>query len=244
MAQRELARHCASTALASVMHHHVVLFTAWRYRRGMPGAEATLRRVADEGIVLVSTGGADLTHPRGTAARVEGGYSGQRAQDLRQPVAGGGGDVDHVPLRRPRGGPHRAEHGRPHSRRRRHGARDLGRPGHARDRQPRHRAAATCSCPTSRSWPAGPTARSTAPLQVILSIAMPADRRGLPRRGRGRPRPRRRARRRHAARPTTRASAPGRTDGHPPAGRRLGPRRRPGHRRRRPAPRRWTPSSP
>ena len=27
MAQRELARHCASTALASVMHHHVVLFT-------------------------------------------------------------------------------------------------------------------------------------------------------------------------------------------------------------------------
>ena len=49
MAQRELARHCASTALASVMHHHVVLFTAWRYRRGLPGAEATLRRVADEG---------------------------------------------------------------------------------------------------------------------------------------------------------------------------------------------------
>ena len=65
MAQRELARHCGSTALASVMHHHVVLFTAWRYRRGLPGAEATLRRVADDGIVLVSTGGADLTRPRG-----------------------------------------------------------------------------------------------------------------------------------------------------------------------------------
>ena len=63
MAQRELARHCASTALASTMHHHVTLFTAWRYRRGLPGAEATLRRVADEGIVLVSTGGADLTRP-------------------------------------------------------------------------------------------------------------------------------------------------------------------------------------
>lgn len=75
MAQRELARHCASTALASVMHHHVVLFTAWRYRRGLPGAEATLRRVADEGIVLVSTGGADQTRPRGHARRVEGGYS-------------------------------------------------------------------------------------------------------------------------------------------------------------------------
>ncbi len=74
MAQRELARHCGSTALASVMHHHVVLFTAWRYRRDMPGAEATLRRVAEEGIVLVSTGGADFTHPRGEAIKVDGGY--------------------------------------------------------------------------------------------------------------------------------------------------------------------------
>jgi acyl-CoA dehydrogenase len=74
MAQRELARHCASTALASAMHHHVVLFTAWRYRRDLPGAEATLRRVAEEGIVLVSTGGADFTHPRGNAVAVDGGY--------------------------------------------------------------------------------------------------------------------------------------------------------------------------
>jgi alkylation response protein AidB-like acyl-CoA dehydrogenase len=72
--QRQLAQSCGSTALASSMHQHVVAFTAWRHRRGMPGAEATLRRVADEGIVLVSTGGADLTHPRGEARRVEGGY--------------------------------------------------------------------------------------------------------------------------------------------------------------------------
>ncbi len=72
--QRELAHHCGSTALATSMHQHVVCFTAWRYRRGLPGAEATLRRVADEGIVLVSTGGGDWTHPRGTAVRVEGGY--------------------------------------------------------------------------------------------------------------------------------------------------------------------------
>ena len=72
--QRELARHCGSTALATSMHQHVVAFTAWRYRRDMPGAEATLRRVAEEGIVLVSTGGADQTHPRGEATKVEGGY--------------------------------------------------------------------------------------------------------------------------------------------------------------------------
>ncbi|MBZ5739684.1 acyl-CoA dehydrogenase family protein [Nocardioides mangrovi] len=72
--QRELAHHCGSTALASSMHQHVVAFTAWRYRRGLPGAEATLRRVAEDDLLLVSTGGGDYTHPRGEAVRVDGGY--------------------------------------------------------------------------------------------------------------------------------------------------------------------------
>lgn len=72
--QRELGHHCGSTALASAMHQHVVAFTAWRYRRGLPGAEATLRRVVAEDIVLVSTGGGDYTHPAGTAERVDGGF--------------------------------------------------------------------------------------------------------------------------------------------------------------------------
>jgi alkylation response protein AidB-like acyl-CoA dehydrogenase len=78
--QRELAHHCGSTALATAMHQHVTAFTAWRFRRGLPGAEATLRRIAEEGIVLVSTGGADFTHPRGEATKVDGGYrvSGQK----------------------------------------------------------------------------------------------------------------------------------------------------------------------
>ncbi len=74
LVQRELAHHCGSTALATSMHQHVVAFNAWRYRRDMPGAEAVLRRVAAEGIVLVSTGGADFTHPRGEATKVDGGY--------------------------------------------------------------------------------------------------------------------------------------------------------------------------
>lgn len=74
MVQRQLAQHCASTALSSSMHQHVVAFTAWRYRRGMPGAEQTLRRVADDGILLVSTGGADLTMPHGSAVVTDGGY--------------------------------------------------------------------------------------------------------------------------------------------------------------------------
>jgi len=67
--QRELAHHCGATALASSMHQHVVAFTAWRYRRGLPGAEATLRKVAEDGLLLVSTGGGDFTHPRGEAVR-------------------------------------------------------------------------------------------------------------------------------------------------------------------------------
>jgi alkylation response protein AidB-like acyl-CoA dehydrogenase len=88
MAQRELARHCAATALASVMHHHVVLFTAWRHRRGMPGAEATLRKVAEDGIVLVSTGGSDTTRPRGQAIATDGGYlvSGRKIFASQSPV--------------------------------------------------------------------------------------------------------------------------------------------------------------
>lgn len=72
--QRELGHHCGSTALASAMHQHVVAFTAWRHRRGLPGAEATLRRVAEEQILLVSTGGGDYTHPHGDAVKVDGGY--------------------------------------------------------------------------------------------------------------------------------------------------------------------------
>jgi alkylation response protein AidB-like acyl-CoA dehydrogenase len=74
LVMRELAQYCGSTALAMSMHQHVTAFTAWRYRRELPGAEATLRRVAEEGIVLVSTGGADFTMPRGEAVKVDGGY--------------------------------------------------------------------------------------------------------------------------------------------------------------------------
>jgi alkylation response protein AidB-like acyl-CoA dehydrogenase len=74
LVDRELARHCGSTALALSMHHHVTAFTAWRHRRGLPGAEATLRRVAGGETVLVSTGGGDFTNPRGRAVKVDGGY--------------------------------------------------------------------------------------------------------------------------------------------------------------------------
>ena len=74
MAQAQMSKHCASTSLAVAMHHHITLFATWRYRREMSGAEGLLRRIADDRIVLVSTGGSDFTRPNGTAEKVEGGY--------------------------------------------------------------------------------------------------------------------------------------------------------------------------
>jgi alkylation response protein AidB-like acyl-CoA dehydrogenase len=88
MVMRELAHYCSSTALAMSMHQHVTTFTAWRYRRDLPGAEATLRRIVDDRIVLVSTGGGDFVRPRGEAVRVEGGYkvSGTKIFASQSPV--------------------------------------------------------------------------------------------------------------------------------------------------------------
>jgi len=73
-AHHDLARFCGSTALASAMHTHSVATLAWRHRRGAP-VETTLRRVAEEGLILISTGGSDHVRPSGVARRVEGGYS-------------------------------------------------------------------------------------------------------------------------------------------------------------------------
>jgi alkylation response protein AidB-like acyl-CoA dehydrogenase len=89
LVQRELARHCGSTALALAMHHHVTAFTAWRWRRGLPGAEATLRKVAGGDTVIASTGGGDFTTPRGTATKVDGGWrvSGTKRFVSQSPVA-------------------------------------------------------------------------------------------------------------------------------------------------------------
>ena len=54
-AQRALARGCASTALAVNMHHFQVGTAADAWRKGGP-TEPVLRRIANEGIVLASTG--------------------------------------------------------------------------------------------------------------------------------------------------------------------------------------------
>src|SRR3712207_2965717 len=60
LAQHELARWSGAAALASAMHHYLTLVQRWRHHRDAPGAEAVLRRIADEGIVLATSGGCDL----------------------------------------------------------------------------------------------------------------------------------------------------------------------------------------
>jgi alkylation response protein AidB-like acyl-CoA dehydrogenase len=59
-AQQELARGCASTALAVNMHVYQVGAVADGWRSGAP-VEGTLRRVANEGIVLASTASEAVT---------------------------------------------------------------------------------------------------------------------------------------------------------------------------------------
>jgi acyl-CoA dehydrogenase len=71
---RALARHAPNTALVTSMHTHVALSTAWRFRRGLQPSEALLRRIADENIFVVSTGGNDFLAPSGEARAVDGGF--------------------------------------------------------------------------------------------------------------------------------------------------------------------------
>lgn len=71
---RILAHGCGSTALAFAMHSHIVAVAAWRREHQGAPTEGLLRRVAAEGLVLVSSGGSDWLASGGDAERVEGGY--------------------------------------------------------------------------------------------------------------------------------------------------------------------------
>lgn len=71
---RTLAHQCSSTALALSMHTHLVATAAWRWRNEKAPVEGMLRQVAAEGLVLISTGGADFLLGSGRAVKVDGGY--------------------------------------------------------------------------------------------------------------------------------------------------------------------------
>lgn len=88
-AQAELARQCASTALAVNMHHYLVMANVYRFRNGATALEKVLRRIASEGIVLMTSGGSDWIFPSGTAVRDGDGFrvSGRKAFCSQAPVA-------------------------------------------------------------------------------------------------------------------------------------------------------------
>jgi acyl-CoA dehydrogenase len=84
-----LAHGCPATALTLSMHTHLVAAQVWRHRRDLPAP--VLARVANERIVLVSTGASDWIDSSGTAVRVDGGY---RVTGRKTPASGGpAGDV-------------------------------------------------------------------------------------------------------------------------------------------------------
>ena len=88
-AQAELAKHCASTALAVNMHLYLVVANVYRWRHGAAPAEALLRRVANDGIVLMTSGGSDGIWPSATAVRDNGGFrvTGRKLFCSQAPVA-------------------------------------------------------------------------------------------------------------------------------------------------------------
>jgi alkylation response protein AidB-like acyl-CoA dehydrogenase len=71
---RELARHCGSTALSYAMHSHPVALNVFKHLRGDEKATATLRKIADNNLVIAGTGANDWLASSGEMIRVEGGY--------------------------------------------------------------------------------------------------------------------------------------------------------------------------
>ena len=74
---RIIAGACGSTGLALSMHTHQVAIPAWRWHHqpaARPMVEPLLRRVANENLVLLSSGGSDWIGGSGKAEKVDGGY--------------------------------------------------------------------------------------------------------------------------------------------------------------------------
>ncbi len=88
-AQAELARHDGATALSVSMHLYLTLMQVYRRRMGAPDAEGVLRRVADDGMVIATSGGSDWLWPTTRAVPTDGGFlvSGRKVFCSQSPVA-------------------------------------------------------------------------------------------------------------------------------------------------------------
>ena len=71
---QELARHCGSTALSYATHTHPVAANVFKHLRGDEKATATLRKIADNDLIIAGTGANDWLASSGDMTRVEGGY--------------------------------------------------------------------------------------------------------------------------------------------------------------------------
>ena len=71
---REFGQHCGSTALSYSMHTHPVAVNAFKHFRGDEKATATLRKIADNDLVIAGTGANDWLASSGEMAKVDGGF--------------------------------------------------------------------------------------------------------------------------------------------------------------------------
>jgi len=85
---REIGRHCGSTALSYSMHTHPVAVNVFKHLRGDELATATLRKIADNDLVIAGTGANDWLASSGEMTRVDGGY---RVSAHKHFVSGGPG---------------------------------------------------------------------------------------------------------------------------------------------------------
>lgn len=84
-----LAKGCPATALTLSMHSHLVAAQVWRLKHDLPAPLPA--RVANEDLVLVSTGASDWVDSHGTASRVDGGF---RVSARKSPASGApAGDI-------------------------------------------------------------------------------------------------------------------------------------------------------
>lgn len=80
----ELGKACGASAVTLSMHFHLVATQVWRHKHGQP-AEAILQKVAQERVILISTGASDWIDASGEAVAVDGGF---RISGRKSPSSG------------------------------------------------------------------------------------------------------------------------------------------------------------
>lgn len=69
-----LGRYCSSTALAFSMHTHQEMVLTWKWQHKNAPVDGLLKRIAQENIILLSSGGSDWLPGSGVATPTDGGF--------------------------------------------------------------------------------------------------------------------------------------------------------------------------